>query len=154
MATIKLEEITTQYRSFVPDQVLTAEQLNTIIDYFEDQNRLTRVCLSGVGIVCGLDLTYVENTSINISEGCGVTTDGDLVKYDGKTYTHFKLFEDRDAEYSKFQDNGNILELFTTDESEEVAAASLDTLESIANKVVLLYLENYAKEVHGVSSLA
>ncbi|WP_299441129.1 hypothetical protein [uncultured Aquimarina sp.] len=146
MATIKLEEITTQYRSFVPDQVLTAEQLNTIIDYFEDQNRLTRVCLSGVGIVCGLDITYTENTSINVSEGCGVTTDGDLVKYEGKTYTHFKLFEDRDAEYLKFQDNGNILELFTTEESEEVAAAGLNTLESIADKVVVLYLENYAKE--------
>ncbi|WP_299189530.1 hypothetical protein [uncultured Aquimarina sp.] len=146
MATIKLEEITTQYRSFVPDQVLTAEQLNTIIDYFEDQNRLTRVCLSGVGIVCGLNITYTENSSISVSEGCGVTTDGDLVKYEGKTYTHFKLFEDRDAEYPKFQDNGNILELFTTEESEEVAAATLNTLESIANKVVVLYLENYAKE--------
>ncbi|MDY8138089.1 PKD domain-containing protein [Aquimarina sp. 2201CG5-10] len=146
MATIKLEEITTQYRSFVPDQVLTAEQLNTIIDYFEDQNRLTRVCLSGVGIVCGLEIKYIANTSIAVSAGSGVTTDGDLVKYEGKTYTHFKLFEDRDAEYPKFQDNGNILELFTSEEATEVEAAALNTLESIANKVVVLYLENYAKE--------
>ncbi|WP_378176256.1 PKD domain-containing protein [Aquimarina sp. SS2-1] len=146
MATIKLEEITTQYRSFVPDQVLTAEQLNTIIDYFEDQNRLTRVCLSGVGIVCGLDISYIANTSITVSKGCGVTTDGDLVKYEGKVYTHFKLFEDREAAYTKFQNIGNILELVTAEQSEEVEAASLNTLTGIANKVLVLYLENYAKE--------
>ena len=33
MAT-KLSTITTQYRSFVNDQVLTADQLNTLIQYF------------------------------------------------------------------------------------------------------------------------
>ena len=58
MGTRQLEKITTQYRSFVPDQVLTAEQLNTVIDFFEGQNRLTRICLSGVGIVCGFDVNY------------------------------------------------------------------------------------------------
>lgn len=146
MATLKLEEITTQYRSFVDDQVLTAEQLNTVIDYFEDQNRLTRICLSGVGIVCGLDVTYDENTSVTVSDGCAVTTDGDLVKYITQTYTHVKLFEDRDAGYGKFTDITNIQELITTEESESTQASELNTLEDIADKVVVLYLENYAKE--------
>ena len=45
----KLMEITPQYRSFVDDQVLTSGQLNEFIEYFEDQDRLTRVCLVGVG---------------------------------------------------------------------------------------------------------
>ncbi|MHA7059792.1 hypothetical protein ACWGOQ_0021370 [Aquimarina sp. M1] len=146
MATIKLEEITTQYRSFVNDQVLTAEQLNTIIEYFEDQNRLTRICLSGVGIVCGLDVSYSENTSIIISDGCAVTTDGDLIKYVSKTYTHVKLFEDKDANYSKFTNISNIQELITTEESQSTEASALSTLDDITDKVVVLYLENYAKE--------
>ena len=80
MGTTTLEKITTQYRSFVPDQVLTAKQLNTVIDYFETQNRLTRICLSGVGIVCGFELDYTPGSSISISNGCGITTDGDLIK--------------------------------------------------------------------------
>ncbi|PKV49120.1 hypothetical protein ATE84_1137 [Aquimarina sp. MAR_2010_214] len=147
MATIKLEEITTQYRSFVDDQVLTAEQLNTIIDYFEDQNRLTRICLSGVGVVCGLEVNYVENSSITVSNGCGVTTDGDLIKYVAQTYTHFRSFEDRDAEYTKFTGIDDIRELLTTEESETAeGAALLDTIEDLEDKVVVLYLENYSKE--------
>jgi len=146
MATIKLEEITTQYRSFVDDQVLTAEQLNTVINYFEDQNRLTRICLSGVGIVCGLDVTYTENTSIIVSDGCAVTTDGDLIQYMTKTYPHVKLFEDIEASYSKFTGITDIQELITTEESQSTEASALNTVADIANKVVVLYLENFAKE--------
>ncbi|MDH7444135.1 PKD domain-containing protein [Aquimarina sp. 2201CG14-23] len=146
MATIKLEEITTQYRSFVDDQVLTAEQLNTVIDYFEDQNRLTRICLSGVGIVCGLNITYEENTSIIVSDGCAVTTDGDLIKYLTKTYTHVKSFKDVDASYSKFTGVTDIQELITTEESESTEAFLLNTVTDIADRVVVLYLENYSKE--------
>ncbi|WP_299260783.1 hypothetical protein [uncultured Aquimarina sp.] len=146
MATIRLEEITTQYRSFVDDQVLTAEQLNTIIEYFEDQHRLTRVCLSGVGIVCGLDVTFIENTSITVSDGCAVTTDGDLIKYLAKMYTHTKPFEDKDANYSKFIGISDIHELLTTEESQSTEASVLNTLDDIADKVVVLYLENFAKE--------
>ncbi|WP_299899256.1 PKD domain-containing protein [uncultured Aquimarina sp.] len=146
MATIRLEEITTQYRSFVDDQVLTAEQLNTIIEYFEDQNRLIRICLSGVGIVCGLDVLYEENSSIIISDGCAVTTDGDLVKYLSKTYTHIKVFEDSEANYSKFDTINTIHELITTEESETTESLALSELEDINDKVVVLYLENFAKE--------
>ncbi|WP_298312678.1 PKD domain-containing protein [uncultured Aquimarina sp.] len=146
MATIRLEEITTQYRSFVDDQVLTAEQLNTIIEYFEDQHRLTRICLSGVGIVCGLDVTFIENTSITISDGCAVTTDGDLIKYLTKTYTHAKPFDDKDANYSKFIGISDIHELVTTEESQSTEADALDTMDDITDKVVVLYLENFAKE--------
>ena len=46
----KLLEITPQYNSFVDDQVLTSHQLNEFIEYFNEQDRLTRVCLSGIGL--------------------------------------------------------------------------------------------------------
>lgn len=152
MGTTKMENITTQYRSFVPDQVLTAKQLNTIIDYFEGQNRLTRICLSGVGVVCGLDINYIANTSITISRGCGVTTDADLVRYKERElpYTHFKPFKDR-ADYSKFTTIHDIVELVTTEELTD--AQPLSSLTNITNKVVVLYLENYAKEETPCSSI-
>ena len=80
MAT-KLSEITTQYHTFEDNQVLTKDQLNEFINYFEDQDRLSRIFLSGVGIVCSFVLNYNSvKQSITISQGAGVTTDGDLIK--------------------------------------------------------------------------
>jgi hypothetical protein len=37
----KLDNVTTQYRKFNENQVLTEGQLNEFIDYFEDQDRLS-----------------------------------------------------------------------------------------------------------------
>lgn len=97
----KLDNVTTQYRKFNDNQALTEGQLNEFIDYFEDQDRLSRTRLSGVGVVCGFQSKYVEleilptlteKTSrpgdmdleipldtIMITQGAGVTTDGDLI---------------------------------------------------------------------------
>ena len=117
MAT-KLSEITTQYHTFEDNQVLTKDQLNEFINYFEDQDRLSRICLSGVGIVCGFELSFdAGKPSVTVSQGAGVTTDGDLIKLrkniDGsglKTidlssieYTHYKPFEDSFANYKFFK---------------------------------------------------
>ena len=100
--TPKLKDITTSYHSFQNDQVLTAPQLNEFLTYFEDQDRLTRISLSGVGIVCGLKVSLIQEkqflpidaelitsaekklfnskvTKIVIEQGYGVTTDGDLL---------------------------------------------------------------------------
>ena len=76
-----LHQITPDYRAFVDDQVLTSGQLNEFLDYFEDQQRLTRICLNGVGIVCGFEVSLNAATkTIAITPGCGITTDGDLIK--------------------------------------------------------------------------
>lgn len=100
--TPKLKDITTSYHSFQNDQVLTATQLNEFLTYFEDQDRLTRISLSGVGIVCGLKVSLIQEkqflpidvsalttaekklfnakvTKIVVEQGYGVTTDGDLL---------------------------------------------------------------------------
>ncbi len=45
------------YPEFVADQVLTADHLNELFDYLDEQDRLTRRCLIGIGIVCGLEVT-------------------------------------------------------------------------------------------------
>ncbi len=146
MATFNLEEITTQYKSFVDDQVLTADQLNTIIKYFDDQHRLTRVCLIGVGVLCGMDVTS-DDDSISISKGCGVTTDGDLVAYKGHTYTHVIEFEDSNANYPRFFGLSPMDKLITADQvADHDDAIALKDVEGIENKVVVLYLENFAAE--------
>lgn len=117
MAT-KLSEITTQYHTFEDNQVLTKDQLNEFIDYFEDQDRLSRIFLSGVGIVCGFELSLDSGKpSVTISQGAGVTTDGDLIKLrkniagsglksidlSSVEYTHYKPFEDSFANYKFFK---------------------------------------------------
>ena len=76
----KLVDISTQYSKFNKNQVLTETQLNGFLDYFDDQDRLTRTSLSGVGIVCGFKVNYnPEDHSVVVTQGRGVTTDGDLV---------------------------------------------------------------------------
>ncbi|MEZ0128365.1 hypothetical protein AB9T88_00510 [Flavobacterium sp. LBUM151] len=56
----KLSTITTLYRKFTKNQVLTEGHLNEIVDYFDDQDRISRIGLSGVGIICGFQVSYNE----------------------------------------------------------------------------------------------
>ena len=61
--TTKLAAITTNFKRFTENQVLTESHLNQIVDYFDDQIRLSRTCLSGVGIVCGFEVSCDELVS-------------------------------------------------------------------------------------------
>jgi hypothetical protein len=79
------------YPEFVADQVLTADHLNELFDYLDEQDRLTRRCLIGIGIVCGLEVTYT-GANIGISRGAGVTSKGYLIDFAGGTYTHFRPY--------------------------------------------------------------
>ena len=66
----KLTTITPTYSAFAKDQLLTHTDLNQVIDYLEDQDRLSRICLNGVGIVCGFKPTFIESESaLAISQG-------------------------------------------------------------------------------------
>ncbi|HEX6912152.1 MAG TPA: hypothetical protein VF142_17245 [Longimicrobium sp.] len=79
-----LDEVTTGYTLFEADQVLTHHQLNSVAGYADDQIRLSRVRLSGVGIACGLQVS-LAGTTVRVTGGVGVTTDGDLLSLDGDT---------------------------------------------------------------------
>lgn len=145
MATTKLDKDIKDpaYRRFIPDQVLTASQLNDVIDHFECQDRFTRICLNGVGIACGLEITYKKNKSIKVAKGCAVTTDGDLVPFPGAAFTHAKPFVDVEAKYGHF--NGiNLIELFT-EATNKNKAKPLDTVANLEDMVVVLYLEYFCK---------
>ncbi len=171
----KLTTITTQYSKFSDNQVLTKGQLNQFLEYFEDQDHLSRIGLSGVGIVCGFDLTYDgSRKEIYITQGYGVTTDGDLVALvepknaiEGqvvpqglqlvqdafKTYTHYRNFDDSNATYTPFfsgEDQIELLEIFPGEDIDltNTTYTNLNTLSQgiLDDKVALLYLENYPKE--------
>ncbi|MDO3641556.1 PKD domain-containing protein [Mucilaginibacter sp. L3T2-6] len=155
---IKLNDITLEYNSFVDSQVLTAKQLNDIVEFFEDQQRLTRTCLIGVGLVCGLGFKGDAN-GITVDKGCGVTTDGDLLYLEQTTYQNFRKYDNSKIQYPPFYPLGtssqqmNLWELVVPDGDGNLPADSLP-LSSFAAQagntvdqmVGLLYLEYYTKD--------
>lgn len=154
-----LEELTNSYSLFKENQVLTASQLNGIVKYFDDQDRLTRTLGIGVGLICGLDLKFDQSGgTIDIGKGCGITTDGDLLYWDDLySFSKYRAFQDEKAEYPYFNNEGGnirLWELFDKgSEQEGLSALSAwteidDTEASIQfdDLAVIAYLENYQKE--------
>lgn len=168
----KLSTITTQYRRFTKNQVLTEGNLNEVVDFFDDQDRLSRIYLSGVGIVCGLNSAYDEGqNTISITQGTGITTDGDLFKlyqadalgnkkinFDSKTYTHCKIYDNTKASYKPFFYDGSnkqlpLFELLTEEQQKKekdpnfaLTQFATNTAFQFKDAVILLYLESYEKE--------
>lgn len=158
----KLTQITSGYHTFVDNQVLTSEQLNEFVSYFDDQDRLSRVFLHGVGVVCGFKVS-VSSEKITLSQGVGITTDGDLIQLkvpkeskllDGSlSYTHFRKFKDDQAFYPPFRTlKGKaelssvpieMYELFTESASNTKA---LNDLSGWMEMVLVLYLESYSDD--------
>jgi hypothetical protein len=164
----KLDNVTTQYRKFNENQALTDGQLNEFIDYFEDQDRLSRTRLSGVGLVCGFKSEPSgSGTAIVITQGAGVTTDGDLItlrqkldktsdvniQFDSKSYTYYRAYTD-EVEYQHFRIDGKqipLVELITEDEYNQLTSVEgfkpvKEIAGTIADKVVILYLESYSND--------
>lgn len=159
----KLKKINTQYRTFVDNQVLTSAQLNEFIKYFEDQDRLSNVFLNGVGLGCGFNVVLELNNDISISQGVGVTTDGDIFKllkgthpsekkidFHIQKYTHYKVFEDEFAIYPFFRKTVGgsevTIELLELLPQQGENSYALSSLSDISDKVVLLYLESFEKK--------
>lgn len=164
----KLDNVTTQYRKFNENQALTDGQLNEFIDYFEDQDRLSRTRLSGVGLVCGFKSEPSgSGTAIVITQGAGVTTDGDLITlrqkldktsdvdihFDSKSYTYYRTYTD-EVEYQHFRIDGkqiSLVELLTEDEYNQLTSVEgfkpvKEIAGTIADKVIILYLESYSND--------
>lgn len=160
--TLQLEELSYEYELFRENQLLTHEQLNRFIRYFEDQDRLTRTCLIGVGLVCGLS-ARLKNNVITVSQGCAVTTDGDLLKLETTEYKFFKAYSNLtrgkgDPIYDPFfppASTGTQVKLWELMVSDKVevgtppdALANFKTItgSDIDDMVALLYLEYYLSE--------
>ncbi len=159
------------YPVFESNQVLTADKLNELFNYLDQQNRLTRTHLIGVGIVCGLQLDTTplgqDPFEINISSGCGITTLGYLIHIEDCQLTHYKPYalpdklhdplatnDEQTSFYEPFysvltndtQLQYDLWELLNINEfaAEDVAAQGIEVLDRTfaSDKSVLLFLES------------
>lgn len=171
---IKLSDISIQYRKFSKGQYIEHTQFNEFLDFFEDQDRLSRVMLQGVGIVCGFKpkIFYKDRglSSIQLSQGVAITTDGDLltlnntskiseelyvgdlktINIESKVYTHFKAYDNFKVNYPAFYDeNDDQIQLWELATAQEVTSDfnPINGLSNLEDKYLLLYLESYEKEV-------
>ncbi len=172
----QLSNISIQYRKFSKGQYVKHIQFNEFLDFFEDQDRLSRVMLKGVGVVCGFkpELIYTDSilNTIRLSQGVAVTTDGDLltlnttnkvsedpyvsdlktIDIQNKDYTHFKVYDDFKVRYEAFHENngaGKQIELWELATAKEADSdfQPIRNLTNLDDKYLLLYLESYEKEV-------
>ncbi|MCW9708165.1 PKD domain-containing protein [Fodinibius salsisoli] len=82
------------YNIFEGDQVLTAKNLNDLRAYLDEQDRVSRTHLSGIGIVCGLEVKTPDLSTIEITEGVGVTSRGYLASFPGASCTYIRNYTD------------------------------------------------------------
>ncbi|MEO5642817.1 MAG: hypothetical protein ABIQ40_19950 [Bacteroidia bacterium] len=144
------------YPFFENNQVLTSSQLNELSSYLDQQSRLTRVKLIGIGIVCGFNPNFDSVTNrLTITEGTGITTDGFLIESGACEFTKYRAYTlpVNEAPYSPFMNGVTnaqvpLWELLRFDyvplPSETVA--NLDPVfvngpPAGSRKVVMLYLE-------------
>ena len=152
----KLAKITSGYHTFVENQVLTAEQLNEFVTYLDDQSRMAKVFLHGVGIVCGFSVKVNQSdetdndSTIEIGQGVGITTDGDLLQLKEASeliegfvpYTHYKKFTDENGEYTPFREESEVIDMWEIFPEGGNNRVKLNNLK-LEDKIVLLYLESY-----------
>jgi hypothetical protein len=85
--------IQSSYPVFESGQVLTSAQLNELVDYLEQQERLTRTRLAGIGIVCGLEADYDDARDVlRLSGGCAVTSEGYLIQLGDAELASFRAY--------------------------------------------------------------
>lgn len=162
MHTMKLFNFTSDYQSFADNQLLTAAQLNLLIHYLDNQDRLSRLSLTGAGILCGLELSY-QDESLTISQGTALTTDGDLIKlrqknpsepnfsiaFKEKSFVAYIPFSHHQVAYPHFLTKEAvplpIFELLDAEKAETFRNSKPLGSLNLKEYVVFLYLENYTQ---------
>ena len=142
------------YPVFEANQVLTNAHLNDLFEYLDEQTRLTRANLIGIGIVCGLEMTFNGTDTIHLTKGCGITSEGYLILEPAdvdlvavRPYTVPSDDGDPPLGYPPFIDATKkpplqypLWELLD-DEDEAGAVLLTDPLLGLSQKAVLLFLE-------------
>ena len=143
------------YPIFEADQILTSGHLNDLVVYLEEQERLTRNKLIGIGIVCGLQVNYTatgRRKEIAISKGCGITSEGYLVVMDQTVCTHIREEEYMDPVDYPDLAGMKLIEMLTQEEASleenaDVSPISTISEKTLQEKAVLLYLEKLDEDL-------
>ena len=146
-----MKTIQDTYPLFEANQVLTSHHLNQIFDYLNEQERLTRANLIGIGIECGLEIrleTIGDNKIIHLSKGCGVGSAGYiLIESDDLalvSYQKYTLPVEIDYPQFKYESAGKsvqfpLWELFPAGEPNTILLGKEKNF--LGNKAVILFLE-------------
>lgn len=142
------------YPVFEADQVLSNDHLNNLLNYLEQQQRLTRIKLIGRGIVCGLEINS-SNEAIAISKGCAITSQGHLIQLCEGRFTHVIPYSppelpndlyfisqcgEASRENIPYYNREDILELIEESDTETENKENLQTI-TRRDYVVVLFLE-------------
>jgi hypothetical protein len=142
------------YPVFEADQVLSNDHLNNLLNYLEQQQRLTRIKLIGRGIVCGLEINSSKD-AISISKGCALTSQGNLMQLCESRYTHVAHYnppvlpndlyfirqcEEASRENIPYYNRKDILELIEEGDTETESKENLESI-NLSDYVVILFLE-------------
>jgi hypothetical protein len=140
--------VTTDYAVFERDQVLSETQLNSVVEYLDDQSRLTRTQLLGIGIVGGLWPT-VGKEQIVVGKGVGVTSDGDLIGWPADTaFDRWLPYDESAPAYEPFYVDGKMLpliELLTTDDKRDGKPLT-DIADRLKQMVAVAFMESYEND--------
>ncbi|TMM58009.1 hypothetical protein FEE95_00865 [Maribacter algarum] len=135
-----------RYPKFVADQVLTERSLNQMFGYLEEQQRLTRTTLIGIGILCGMKVSLnSDGTELTISHGVGVTSKGYLVPFPETTYSFYDdtFSPEQEIFYDPFLDDDNKqkfdLHLLHNNDAAEVQISL--TPDFLKDMVVVIFVE-------------
>jgi hypothetical protein len=130
-----------RYPAFEANQVLTSGHLNEMRAYLDEQERLTRADLIGIGIACGLEVRLDgARPAISLATGCGVTSQGYLiVEPEDVTLVAYRDYVlPPDLPYPVFEDC-KLWELFPDGEDKTTALG--EPAGFLDDKAVVLFLE-------------
>jgi hypothetical protein len=131
----------TTYPEFVADQILSSDHLNRLFGYLDEEQRLTRANLLGIGIVCGLDVKLNgAGDQLTIAKGSGITSKGYLVSIPDSVYTGYKLYDiSREHTYATFTN------IFALDPNSSFKAYELvqDTTAAGVTPLTATFLQDY-----------
>lgn len=165
MAFDLLTPVHNQLPNFQPNQVLTYNHLNQVVDYLYQQERYTRNKLIGNGIVCGLSFQWQTlaspNAQVFIEDGLALTSAGYLMLFQQPRagngaiipYTHRRIFT-RLNTFTPFDDlavynTQSIYELITLDEYNADTLSTKQTLHEAdrTSRVLVLLFDPEVKDV-------
>ncbi|WP_420573802.1 hypothetical protein [Kordia sp.] len=138
------------YEEFLPDQVLTHKNLNKVVNYFEDQDRLSRIYLIGVGVGCGMNIVSYSDEEIIIGQGVGITTDGDIIKTETRRFQYYLELTDR-ADYDLFE-GMEVYEIYEQEGAgrltDELPLTSFNSnvRGTLKDYMLIAYIENYTED--------
>ncbi|WPR75107.1 Ig-like domain-containing protein [Algoriphagus sp. NG3] len=146
-----MSQIISTYPIFEGSQVLTSAQLNQLTAYLDQQGRLTRSKLIGMGIVCGMQVQPYPQ-GLQITKGLGITSEGFLIQAGNFNATHYRPYSlPEGVDYNPFKNEdyeASLFELLTEVPTDSTAVKKLNNPANFLNdKYVLIFIEIFDKDL-------